>query len=86
MKLRWLALFFAAFLLVSPIASADEGSSSWLAGVIEQIVSLLVGNATDSTNPQGGPEGGVIYPPSGEPQSITSGDPSELGMVYPPGG
>lgn len=84
MKLRWLALFFAAFLLVSPMASADDGSSGSLEELVQQIVAWILGSPAD---PGGDPSGlGMVYPPGGQPQSITGGDPSEIGMNYPPSG
>lgn len=74
MKMRWLSLLLAAFLLVAPTVLADDGSSGgWLGDLIDQIVSLVLGEDDLGSN----------SPPSGQ---ALNGDEAELGMSLPPSG
>ncbi len=86
MKLRWLSLLLAAFLLAAPTLSADDASADLSLGeLIEQIVSLILGEEVGLSLPPSGDqlEGGPNYPPSG---AVLNVDQPELGTFYPPGG
>jgi hypothetical protein len=72
MKKQWLPIVFAVFLMLAPVAGADDGSV-W--GSLEEIVDQLVAWLSD--------ELGLDYPPHGATQP---GDQPELGLDYPPYG
>jgi hypothetical protein len=72
MKLRWLSILVAAFLLAAPTVSADDGSlADALQNLIDQIVAVVTGDdpAASQAPANAGPgqqdEGGLNYPPSG---------------------
>lgn len=45
MKKQWLPLVFVVFLMLAPVASADDGSASgFLEGLIGQLVAFFVGD------------------------------------------
>jgi hypothetical protein len=73
MTKRWLPLVFAFFLLLAPVAGADDGSvQASLEEVIDQIVAWLAD------------ELGLLYPPYGA--TAQPGDQPEIGAYYPPYG
>lgn len=71
MKMRWLSILFAAFLLAAPTVSADDGSvAAALQNLIDQIVAIVTGDDGSAPAPASGlngdyPEHGLIYPPNG---------------------
>jgi hypothetical protein len=72
MKLRWLPILFAAFLLAAPTVSADDGSvADALQNLIDQIAAILTGDEPAESTPGDSalnddfPEHVAIYPPSG---------------------
>lgn len=74
MKKQWLPLVFAFFLVLAPVASADDGSAlDSFEQVIAQLVALIVGD-----------ESGPILPPIEE--AAQPGDEPELGEIFPPWG
>jgi hypothetical protein len=73
MKKRWIPLVFAIFLLLAPVAGADDGS---VQASLEEVIDQLVAWLTD--------ELGLGYPPHGA--TAQPGDQPELGLEYPPGG
>lgn len=76
MKQRWLTLFFAGFLLLAPVVSADDGSvAGALQNLIDQLVSILVG----------ADEVGDIYPPHGNSANNLPLE-NEGGLTFPPNG
>lgn len=90
MKKLWLPLLFAAFLLAAPTVSASDGSvAGALEELIDQLVSLFVGEELGSFYSPGGQtsdadaEVGSYYPPNGQ---ALIGDEPEIGNYYPPGG
>jgi hypothetical protein len=75
MKKQWLPLVFAVFLLLAPVAGADDGSAeNSFQQLIAQIVALIVGD--DKL--------GELTPPFGV--GAQPSDQSELGEVCPPNG
>ena len=75
MKKHWLFLVLAAFLVLAPAASADDGSVFLsLESLLGRLVALFSGD---------GAELGDLYPPHG---LTASGDEPELGHQYPPNG
>jgi hypothetical protein len=72
MKKRWLPLVFAIFLLLAPVAGADDGS---VQASLEEVIDHLVAWLTD--------ELGLEYPPL---DSAKPGDQQEIGELYPPYG
>lgn len=87
MKLRWLSLLLAAFLLAAPTLSADDGSTDLSLGeLIEQLVSLILDDELGtSQTPSGADQQEVppFYPPGG---AALNGDQPEGGVNYPPSG
>lgn len=91
MKRHWLFLVLAAFLVLAPAASADDGSVfGSLESLLGRLVALLSGD---------GAEIGDDYPPHGltsenaeigdelPPNGVTAtGDEPEIGDEHPPGG
>ncbi len=69
MKQRWLTLFFAGFLLLAPVVSADDGSvAGALQSIIDQVISLILGAdpaSVDSPGAVDNVEVGDLYPPHG---------------------
>ena len=75
MKKLGIPLFLAGFLLLAPIARASDGSwASSLEEVIDQLVTLLLGEETEL---------GPNSPPTSQ---NLAGDEPELGLACPPGG
>lgn len=75
MKKHWLFLVLAAFLVLAPAASADDGSVfGSLESLLGRLVALLSGD---------GAELGSEYPPGG---LTSTGAEPELGHHYPPNG
>jgi type IV secretory pathway VirB2 component (pilin) len=71
MKLRWLSILVAVFLLAAPTVSADDGSvAAALQNLIDQIVAIVTGGDPTAQTPASAlngdyPEHGLVYPPSG---------------------
>lgn len=92
MKKHWLFIVLAAFLVLAPAASADDGSVfGSLESLLGRLVALLSGDGAEigSEYPPGGvsatghePEIGDEYPPHG----LTTGEEPEIGDDYPPNG
>ena len=74
MKKHWLFFVLAAFLVLAPAASADDGS---VFGSLETLLGRLVALFSGD-----GAELGSEYPPGG----LTTSDKAELGHHYPPHG
>jgi hypothetical protein len=76
MKKQWLPLVFAFFLMLAPVASADDGSAlDSFERVIAQLVALIAGDVDEL---------GEVMPPIGE--VAQPGNEPELGELAPPWG